>query len=80
MKENNKSVKFPENVELRKQLRKGEMIEIAALSGHTVSYVRNIMGGTRNNDDVIAWAKRVIADRKRRLEQIVNPTKNPTNE
>lgn len=73
---NNASVKYPENRELRKQLKKGEMVEIAKLSCKDVSYVRNIMGGYSNNDEVIAWAKRIIADRNKRIEQIINPTQN----
>ena len=68
------SVKYPENRELRKQLRKGEMLDIAELSGYDVTYVRNVLGGTANNDEIIAWTKRVISDRVNRLKQIVNPT------
>ena len=72
MEKNNSLILYPENRELRMQLRKGDMVEIAKLSGLKISYVRNVMGGYRNNADVIAWAKRVISDRKERLEQIVN--------
>ena len=68
------SVKYPENRELRKQLRKGEMLDIAELSGYNVTYVRNVLGGTAYNDEIIAWTKRVISDRTNRLKQIVNPT------
>lgn len=78
---NNKDshIKYPENRKLREQLRKGEMLDIAELSGYNVTYVRNIIGGYANNDEVIAWAKRVISDRKKRLRQIVNPTNKSNN-
>ncbi len=77
MKENNeRSVKYPDNREVRKLLLKGEMLEIAKLSGNSISYVRGVLNGSRNNPDIIAWAKRIIADRKRRLEQIINPQSN----
>lgn len=79
MEKTNSLIPFPENRELRKQLLKGDMVEIAKLSGLKISYVRNVMGGYRNNDDVIAWAKRVISDRKERLEQIVNPKRESNN-
>ena len=79
MENSNAGVKFPENRELRKQLRKGDMVEIAKLSGVNVTYVRNVMGGYRSNDIVVACAKRVIADRKQRIEQIVNPGGKSTN-
>ncbi len=69
------SVKYPENREIRKLLRKGEMLEIAKLSKKSVHTVRGVMSGERNNDEIIAWAKRIIADRKRRLDQIENPDK-----
>lgn len=74
MDKNNRLILYPENRELRKQLRKGDMVEIAKLSGFKTTYVRNVMGGYRNNADVIAWAKRVISDREERLQQIVKPT------
>ena len=73
MEKSKTSVQFPENRELRKQLRKGDMVDIARLSKVSVAYVRNVMGGYRRNDMVIACAKRVINDRQHRLEQIANP-------
>lgn len=75
-KSKDKSVKYPENREIRKLLRKNDMIEIASLSGKSVHTVRGVMSGERNNDEIIAWAKRIIADRNKRIEQIINPTQN----
>lgn len=69
------SVKYPENRDIRKLLKKNDMVEIAKLSGKSVHTVRGVMSGERNNDEIIAWAKRIIADRKRRLDQIENPDK-----
>ena len=75
MEKSKPGVIFTENRELRKLLRKGDMVEIATMSGLNVSYVRNVMGGYRNNPIVIACARRVIEDRKQRIEEIVNPNR-----
>lgn len=71
MKENKTDViKYPANRELGKRLRKGDRIEIARLSKLSVKYVRDVLLGYRHNDDIIAWAERIINDRKLRLQQI----------
>ena len=70
--EENKTVdvKYPNNRKIGKQLRKGDRIEISRLSEKSVKYVRDVLLGYRHNDDIIAWAERLINDRKLRLQQI----------
>lgn len=75
MKENKTiDVKYPNNRDIGKNLRKGDRIEISRLSGMSVKYVRDVLLGYRHNDNIIAWAKRLINDRNLRMEQISNPS------
>lgn len=76
MKENKKDdIKHPDNREIGKKLIKGDRIEISRLSGKSLKYVRDVLLGYRHNDEIIAWAERLINDRNLRLKQIVNPTR-----
>ncbi len=66
-------VKFADNKVLGDQLRRGDRPEIAKLTGFSLSHVRNVLNGTRDNPEIISWAKRIINDRNLRLNQIENP-------
>ncbi len=79
MQNKERPIKYPENREIGNQLKKGDRPEVARLSGKSIPYVREVLWGYKHNDEIIAWAKRVIADRKQRIEQIVNPGGKSTN-
>jgi hypothetical protein len=76
MAENKKQeIRYPENRELGKKLKKGDRVEIADLCKLKPKYVRDIFQGFRHNDHAVAWGKRLIADREQRLKEIEKPTR-----
>lgn len=63
-KQNKKSIKYPENLEVRAQLKYGEAVTIAAKTQHDLFYVHQVLGGMRNSKKIIDCAKELIENRK----------------
>lgn len=56
---------YPENRKLGAKLVSGDISFIAANTGHSISYVHAVLReGTRNNDKIIAFARKVVAMRE----------------
>ncbi len=59
---------YPENREVNKLLKVGDRVDIAEALGFDADYVRMVLRGVRNNEEIISMAKKIIEDREKRIK------------
>lgn len=62
--------KYPENAQLGKQLKYRDRIEIAKNTPYSIHYIRNVLSGSRNNEDIITYAVKIITTRNKLKREI----------
>lgn len=59
---------YPENREVNAKLKGGDRKEIAEALGYSDEYVRQVLRGKRQNEEIISMAKQIIEDRENRAK------------
>lgn len=66
-------VKYPDNLELRKNLEKGDQVKIAKATGYTLGYINMIFTGRRKLPDRIRKAYDVLLKLKADMDRAMHP-------